>query len=76
MCFFRNRQNEFTEYFSQENELVFSNDAFFVTEALGHQNDSTECRLFCLLFQNLALKMCFYTTDINPPPYPQPMLLT
>ena len=46
MCFFRNCQNEFKELFSQENDLVFFNDVCSVIEALGHQNDPTEWRLF------------------------------
>jgi hypothetical protein len=44
--FFRNRQNEFKEFFSQENDLVFSNEFCSVIEALGHQHDPNEWRLF------------------------------
>jgi hypothetical protein len=44
--FFRKRQNEFKELFSQENDLVFCNDVCSVIVALGHQHDPTEWRLF------------------------------
>jgi len=46
MCCIHDSQNEFEEFFSQENDLLFSNDVFFVTKALGHQNDPTDCRFF------------------------------
>ena len=46
ICFFRNRQNEFREFFSQENDLLFCNYVFSFTEALGHQHDPPEQRLF------------------------------
>jgi len=42
ICFFRNRQNEFREFFSQEKDMVFCNYVFSVTEALGHQHDPPE----------------------------------
>jgi hypothetical protein len=45
ICFFRNRQNEFEEVFSQENDLLFCNYVCCVTEALRHQHDPTEWRL-------------------------------
>jgi hypothetical protein len=46
ICFFPNRQNEFKEFFSQENDLVFGNDICSVTEALWHQHDPNEWCLF------------------------------
>jgi hypothetical protein len=33
-------------YFSQENDLVFCNDICSVMEALGHQHNTPEWRLF------------------------------
>jgi len=44
--FFHNCQNEFKEFFSQDSNVVFCNDVSSVIEALGHQHDSTELRLF------------------------------
>ena len=41
-CFSRNRQNEFREFFSQENNMLFCNYVFSVTKALGHQHDPPE----------------------------------
>ena len=46
ICFFHNRQNEFKEFFSQENGLVFCYDVCFVVEAVGHQHNPTEWCLF------------------------------
>jgi hypothetical protein len=46
ICFFPNRQNEFKEFFSQENDLVFGNDVCSVIEALRHQHDPNEWHLF------------------------------
>jgi hypothetical protein len=53
MFLFRNRQNEFKYFFSQENDPVFCNDIFSVMEALGHQHNTSEWRLF-IDFQKLA----------------------
>jgi hypothetical protein len=44
--FFRNRQNAFKEFFSQENDLVFCNDICCVTEAVGHHHGPPQWRLF------------------------------
>jgi hypothetical protein len=38
ICFFRNCQIGFKEFFSQENDLIFCNDVCCVIEALGHQH--------------------------------------
>ena len=52
ICSFCNCQNEFKEFFSQENDLVFCNDdcsvieACSVVEALEHQHDPAEWCLF------------------------------
>jgi hypothetical protein len=43
---FRNRQDEFKCPFSQENDLVFCSDICSVMEALGHQHNAPEWRLF------------------------------
>jgi hypothetical protein len=45
-CFFRNRQNEFEELFSQENDLIFCIGVCCFLEDLGHQNDPNEWLLF------------------------------
>jgi predicted negative regulator of RcsB-dependent stress response len=54
MCCFRNRQNKFKEFFSQEDNLVFCNKIFSVVEALGHQYYQTELVLFTDSSQKLA----------------------
>ena len=42
ICLFRNRQNEFREFFSQEKDMVFCNYVFSVAGTLGHQHDPPE----------------------------------
>jgi hypothetical protein len=59
-CFFRNRQNELEELFSQENNLVFCIDVCCFLEALGHQDDPNEWRFFID-----SSNVLFYTTEIN-----------
>jgi hypothetical protein len=44
--YFCNRQDEFRCFFSQENDPVFCNDICSVMEALGHQHNTPEWRLF------------------------------
>jgi chemotaxis methyl-accepting protein methylase len=39
ICFFRNHQNEFKEFFTQKNDLVFCNEVCCVIEAVGQQHD-------------------------------------
>ncbi|UYV76607.1 hypothetical protein LAZ67_14001436 [Cordylochernes scorpioides] len=46
VCYFRKRQDEFQDYFSQENDLVYCNDVVSLMEALGHDHDTEEWRLF------------------------------
>ncbi|UYV71170.1 hypothetical protein LAZ67_8001999 [Cordylochernes scorpioides] len=46
VCFFRKRQDEFQDFFSQENYLVYCNDVVSLMEALGHDHDTEEWRLF------------------------------
>jgi hypothetical protein len=46
ICFFRFRQNEFKEMFSQEDDLLVCNDVCCVTGTLCHEHDVTEWRLF------------------------------
>jgi hypothetical protein len=43
---FWNCQNKFKNFFSQENDPVLCNDVCSVMEALGHQHNPTERRLF------------------------------
>jgi len=46
ICSLCNCQDEFKEFFSQENDLVFCNDDCSVIEALEHQHDPTEWCLY------------------------------
>jgi hypothetical protein len=46
ICSCCNCQNEFKEFFSQENDLVFCNEDCSVIETVGHQHDPTEWCLF------------------------------
>jgi hypothetical protein len=55
VCSFRNRQNEFKNFFYHENVLAFCKDVCSVIEALRHQHDSSKCRLF-IDSSNFSLK--------------------
>ena len=44
MCFHRRRHEEFKDYFSQEDGVVFCNDVFSVMEVLGHEYNPDQWR--------------------------------
>ena len=46
MCFFRNRQEEFQDFYSEENCLVHCNNICGVMDVLDHEHKKTEWRLF------------------------------
>jgi hypothetical protein len=56
ICFFRNRQIEIKEFFSQENDLVFCNDVCPVLEDLGQS--TIQLSGVCLLTLQKLVKSC------------------
>ncbi|UYV61959.1 hypothetical protein LAZ67_1007169 [Cordylochernes scorpioides] len=46
ICLLRKGQDEFQDFFSQENDLVYCNDVVNLMEALGHDHDTEQWRLF------------------------------
>jgi len=46
MCFYRGRHEEFKDFFSQEDSVVFCNDVSSVMEVLGHECNPDQWRLF------------------------------
>ena len=46
MCFFCNRQEEFQDLYSAENDLVYCNNICVVMDVLDHEHKTTEWRLF------------------------------
>jgi hypothetical protein len=46
VCFFRNRQEEFQDFNSEENDLVYCNNICGVMDVLDHEHKTTEWRLF------------------------------
>jgi len=46
VCFFRNRQEAFQDFYSEENDLVYCNNIFAVMDVLDHEHKTTEWRLF------------------------------
>ena len=46
MCFFRNRQEEFQDLYSEENDLVYCNNICALMDVLDHEHKTTEWRLF------------------------------
>jgi len=45
VCFFRNRQEEFQDFYSEENGLVYCNNIWAVMDVLDHEHKTTEWRL-------------------------------
>ena len=46
MCFYRGRHEEFKDFFSQKNGVVFCNDVCSVMEVLGHKHNPDQWHLF------------------------------
>ena len=46
VCFFRNRQEEFQYFYSEENDLVYCGNICAVMDVLDHEQKTTEWRLF------------------------------
>jgi len=46
VCFYRGCHEEFKDFFSQEDGVVFCNDACSVMEVLGHEYNPDQWRLF------------------------------
>jgi len=46
VCFYRGRHEEFKDFFSQEDGVVFCNDVCSVVEVLGHEYNPDPWRLF------------------------------
>ena len=46
MCFFRNRQGEFQDFYSEENDLMYCNNICGVMDVRDHEHKTTEWRLF------------------------------
>jgi len=46
VCFFCNRQEEFQDFYSEENDLVYCNNIGAVMDVLDHEHKTTEWRLF------------------------------
>ena len=45
VCFFRNRQEEIQDLYSEENDLVYCNNICGVMDVLDHEHKTTEWRL-------------------------------
>ena len=45
VCFFHNRQEEFQDFYSEENDLVYCNNICAVMDVLDHEHKTTEWRL-------------------------------
>jgi hypothetical protein len=56
VCFYRGRHEEFKDFFSQEDGVVFCNDVCSVMEVLGHEYNPVQWRLF-IHSSNVSLKV-------------------
>jgi len=41
VCYFRNRQEEFQEFYSEENDLVYCNNICGMMDVLDHEHKTT-----------------------------------
>jgi hypothetical protein len=46
LCFFRKRHEEFQDFYSDENDLVYFNNICGVMDVLDHEHKTAEWRLF------------------------------
>ena len=51
MCFSHGRHEEFKDFFSQQDDVVFSNDVCSVMEVLGHEYNPHQWRLIIVLLK-------------------------
>ena len=68
MRFYRGRQEEFKDFFSQEDGVLFCYDVCSVIKVLGHECNPDQWRLF-IDSSKVSLKVVLLTTEINSPPF-------
>ena len=59
MFFYRGLHEEFKDFFSQENGVIFCNDVCSVMEVLGHEYNPDQWRLFSHSL-NMSLKVVLF----------------
>ena len=69
MCFYRRRHEEFKDFFSQEDGVVFCNDVRSVMEVHGHEYNPDQWRLFTDS-SKVSLKMVLLHNGIRFPSVP------
>jgi hypothetical protein len=55
VCFYRGRHEEFKDFFSQEDSVMFCNDMCSFMEVLGHEYNPDQWRLF-IVSSKMSLK--------------------
>ena len=70
VCFYRGRHEEFKDFFSQEDGVVFCNDVCSVMEVLGHEFNPDQWRLFIgwskVTWGRLSLWKSVWLTNYHP----------
>ena len=69
MCFYRGRHEEFKDFFSQENGIVFCNDVCSIMDVLGHEFNPDQWRLF-IDSSKLSLKVVLLQNGNKFPSFP------
>ena len=69
VCFFPNCQEEFQDFYSEENDLVYCNNICAVTDVLDHEHKTTEWRLL-IDSSKTSLKTVFLHNGNNFPSVP------
>ena len=69
VCFYRGRHEEFKDFFSQEDGVVFCNDVCSAMEVLGHEFNPNQWRLFTDS-SKMSLKVVLLQNGIKLPSIP------
>ena len=66
MCFYCGYHEEFKDFFSQEDGVMFCNDVCSIMEVLGHEYNPDQWRFFADS-SKVSLKVVHSTTEIDFP---------
>ena len=68
MCFYHGCHEEFKDFFSQEDGVIFCNDVCSIMEVLGHEYNPDQRRLF-IDSSKVSLMLVYSITEIDSPPF-------
>ena len=68
VCFYHGHHEEFKDFFSQEDGVVFCNDVCSIMEVLGQEYNPDQWR-FVINSSKVSLMMFYFTTEIFSHPF-------